>query len=153
SRLLMVERATEHFSHHRFSDLVHLLPENCLLILNDTRVFPARLRGRKETGGVVEVLLLHRANGEGECWEVLCKGGQNLRAGARLYFPFGVRGDWVDAPCEGRGVLRFFCHGDFSAVLEKIGEIPLPPYIKRAVGSSAKDRERYQTVYAHQVGA
>ncbi len=153
SRLLVVDRATEHLSHHGFSDLVHLLPESCLLVLNDTRVFPARLRGRKESGGVVEVLLLCRANGEGECWEVLCKGGQNLRAGARLYFPSGVQGDWVEAPCEGRGVLRFFYHGDFSVVLEKIGEIPLPPYIKRAVGGRAEDRERYQTVYAHQVGA
>ncbi|MBI3756634.1 MAG: tRNA preQ1(34) S-adenosylmethionine ribosyltransferase-isomerase QueA [Deltaproteobacteria bacterium] len=153
SRLLAVERSTEHLSHHRFSELVHLLPENCLLVLNDTRVFPARLRGSKETGGVVEVLLLRRANGEGERWEVLCKGGQSLRAGARLYFPAGVRGDWIEAPREGRGVLQFFYRGDFSALLEEIGEIPLPPYIKRAGGGRAEDRARYQTVYAHQVGA
>jgi S-adenosylmethionine:tRNA ribosyltransferase-isomerase len=153
SRLLVVDRSTEHFSHHRFSDIVHLLPENCLLVLNDTRVFPARLRGRKETGGIVEVLLLRRAKGEGERWEVLCKGGHGLRAGARLYFPSGVRGDWIEAPREGRGILRFFYRGDFSALLEKIGEIPLPPYIKRAVGGRAEDRERYQTVYAHRPGA
>src|SRR5690242_14762996 len=79
SRLLVLDRSSRRLSHHHFSDLVHLLPENCLLVLNDTRVFPARIRGRKETGGAIEVLLLHRLSGEAERWEVLCRGGQGMR--------------------------------------------------------------------------
>jgi S-adenosylmethionine:tRNA ribosyltransferase-isomerase len=153
SRLLMVDRASQQLSHQRFSDLLQLLPRDCVLVLNDTRVFPARLRGRKETGGTIEILLLRRISGDAECWEVLCKGGQGMRAGARLLFPAGVRGRWVEAPREGRGMVEFSYRGDFSAVLDKIGEIPLPPYIKRTLGAQGKDRERYQTVYARQQGA
>ncbi len=153
SRLLVVDRSSERLSHHRFSDIARLLPKNCLLVLNDTRVFPARVRGRKETGGAIEVLLLRRLSGEDERWEVLCRGGQGMRAGARIYFPSGVRGEWVEEPREGRGVLQFSCRGDFSTVLEGIGEIPLPPYIKPMASGQRDDRERYQTVYARRVGA
>jgi len=153
SRLLVVDRASGQFAHHRFSDLVQLLPADCLLVLNDTKVFPARLRGRKDTGGAVEVLLLRRAKGEEETWEVLCKGGQHIRAGARARFSPELIGEWIEAPREGRGVLRFTCRGDFFSVLERVGETPLPPYIKRTAGGEGTDRERYQTVYARQVGA
>src|SRR5262245_39665655 len=82
SRLLVVDRSTNQLAHYRFSDIVSLLPPHCLLVLNDTRVFPARLRGRKQSGGVVEVLLLRRVAGEEETWEVLCKGAQGMRAGS-----------------------------------------------------------------------
>ncbi|MBI3246252.1 MAG: tRNA preQ1(34) S-adenosylmethionine ribosyltransferase-isomerase QueA [Deltaproteobacteria bacterium] len=153
SRLLVVDRSSGGLRHVHFSDLGQLLPPDSLLVLNDTKVFPARLRGRKDTGGIVEILLLHRTEGSGECWEVLCKGGQSIRAGARLRFPLGVSGEWIEAPREGRGVLRFSFHGEFHGLLEKIGEMPLPPYIKRADGGKVEDRERYQTVYARQVGA
>ncbi len=153
SRLLVVDRISGGLRHAHFSDLGQLLPPDALLVLNDTRVFPARLRGRKDTGGGVEILLLRRAEGRGECWEVLCRGGQSIRAGGRLRFPLGVSGEWIEAPREGRGVLRFSFRGEFQALLEQIGEMPLPPYIKRADGGQVEDRERYQTVYARQVGA
>lgn len=152
SRLLAVDRAAGKFFHYRFAEIVRLLPSDCLLVLNDTRVFPARLHGRKETGGVVEVLLLHRTK-QIDTWEVLCKGGQGLRLGARLFFAPNMTGEWVEAPREGRGRLRFSYRGDFFSILEKIGEEPLPPYIKRTKGGSRSDRERYQTVYARHTGA
>jgi len=153
SRLLVVERHSGRLSHCYFAALLRLLPTNCLLVLNDTRVFPARLRGRKESGGAVEVLLLHRVAEEGETWEVLGKGAQGLRVGSRLWFAPELSAEWLSTPCEGRGVLRFFPRDDLSALLERLGEIPLPPYIKRPAGSRAQDRERYQTVYARHPGA
>lgn len=153
SRLLMVDRSNGRLAHHRFSDIVRLLPAGCLLVLNDTRVFPARLHGRKETGGAIEVLLLRRAKGEGETWEVLCKGGQNLRPRSRVFFSAALVGRWIEAPQAGRGVIQFTCQGDFFSELERVGETPLPPYIKRTGNQKGEDKERYQTVYARQVGA
>lgn len=153
SRLLVVERHSGRLSHCYFADLLHLLPSDCLLVLNDTRVFPARLRGRKESGGAVEVLLLHRVAGAGETWEVLGKGAQGLRAGSRLWFAPELSAEWLSTPCVGRGVLRFFPRDDLSVLLERLGEIPLPPYIKRPAGSRTQDHDRYQTVYARHSGA
>ncbi|MGE0684764.1 MAG: tRNA preQ1(34) S-adenosylmethionine ribosyltransferase-isomerase QueA [Candidatus Binatia bacterium] len=153
SRLLMVDRSNGRLSHYRFAEIMRLLPAECLLVLNDTKVFPARLHGRKETGGAIEVLLLRRAKGEGETWEVLCKGGQNIRLRSRVFFSSALVGQWLEAPNAGRGVVRFTCQGDFFSEIEKIGETPLPPYIKREVSGKAEDRERYQTVYARQIGA
>lgn len=153
SRLLVIDRASQQFSHARFADIPRFLPAKCLLGLNDTRVFPARLRGRKETGGAIEVLLLRRVHKSGEVWEVLCKGGQSIRARSRVRFAPELTGEWLDAPREGRGVLQFFCQDDFWAVLDRVGEVPLPPYIKREAKEPGKDRDRYQTVYARHVGA
>jgi S-adenosylmethionine:tRNA ribosyltransferase-isomerase len=153
SRLFVIDRANQQFSHARFADIPRLLPNDCLLGLNDTRVFPARLRGRKETGGVIEVLLLRKIEKVGEIWEVLCKGGQGIRPRARMRFSPELSAEWLDAPREGRGVLQFFARGDFWTVLERLGEVPLPPYIKRGAGGEEKDRERYQTVYARHMGA
>lgn len=153
SRLLFVNRLSGQLSHHRFADLIHLLPPDCLLVLNDTRVFPARLRGHKESGGRVEVLLLRRLVGEGETWEVLCKGGQNVRVGSRVEFAPGFWGTWLATPSEGHSILRFFFQDDFTVLLDRFGEVPLPPYIKRTVGNLAADKERYQTVYARHPGA
>lgn len=153
SRLLVVDRSKGRLSHHRFADIVRLLPTDCLLLLNDTRVFPARLHGRKETGGAIEVLLLRRAKGEGETWEVLCKGGQHIRPRSRVFFSAALVGQWIEAPQAGRGVIQFTCQGDFFSELERIGETPLPPYIKRTENQKGEDKERYQTVYARHVGA
>ena len=122
SRLLVVDRQSGHLSHCSFLDVLQLLPADCLLVLNDTRVFPARLRGRKESGGSLEVLLLRRLAGEGETWEVLCKGGQNVRAGARLWFAPELWATWLSAPYEGRGVLRLFPQEDLYVLLERLGE-------------------------------
>lgn len=153
SRLLVIDRASRQLSHAHFTDLPRLLPSNCLLGLNDTRVFPARLHGRKETGGVIEVLLLRRVRRSGEVWEVLCKGGQSIRPRARVRFSPELFGEWLAAPREGRGVLQFSSRGDFETLLERLGEVPLPPYIKREASERNEDRARYQTVYARHTGA
>src|SRR5262245_39741287 len=153
SRLLVVDRSTSQRAHYRFLDIVSLLPPDCLLVVNDTRVFPARLRGRKQSGGAVEVLLLRRVAGEGESWDVLCKGAQGMGAGSRLWFAAELSAEWRSAPRAGRGVLRLFPQGDLSVLLDHLGEIPLPPYIKRPAGGHAQDRDRYQTVYARHPGA
>jgi S-adenosylmethionine:tRNA ribosyltransferase-isomerase len=153
SRLLRVDRQSGTLSHHAFFDLGSLLPAGCLLVLNETRVFPARLRGQKESGGGIEVLLVRRLPGTSETWEVLCKGGQNVRAGTRVHFAPELPATWRTAPSEGRGVLEFFTRGHFIDLLERYGEVPLPPYIKRTPGAHLKDRERYQTVYARRPGA
>lgn len=153
SRLLVVERHDNRLAHHAFTDILQLLPPDCLLVLNDTRVFPARLRGRKESGGSVEVLLLRRLAAERDAWQVLCKGGQHARVGSRVWFAPELSAIWRDVPREGHGVLQFLPQGDLSLLLERLGEVPLPPYIKRLPGGRSVDRERYQTVYARHSGA
>ena len=151
SRLLVLDRAGASSRHARFRELPDFLTEKDLLVLNDTRVFPARLRGRKATGGAIE-LLLTRPLGEGR-WEALCNATRELRPGARLEFPGAA------AEVEGRQgegiVLRFAAEAEVEELLEGSGEIPLPPYIRRASGEGrgGADRERYQTVYARRRGA
>ena len=153
SRLLHVGRGEASLSHHRFSDLLGLLPKDCVLVCNNTRVIPARLRGKKTTGGKVELLLVRRTAAAGEVWQVLCKGGQKQKAGGRINFADKFWGKWVEVPRAGQGSMRFFPEKDFQRLVEQHGEVPLPPYIRRAPGRHAADRERYQTVYAQQPGA
>jgi len=155
SRLLVLDRQSSQITHHQFVDVVSLLPSGCMLVLNDTRVFPARLRGHKESGGRVELLLLRRLPGDEETWEVMSKGTQGMKAGSRIAVTSELLGTWVSTPRDGRGVLRFSFNGtkNFFALLDQVGEIPLPPYIKRDPGNRPDDVERYQTVYAHHTGA
>ncbi len=151
SRLLVLDRAGGASRHLHFTDLPALLNEQDLLVLNDTRVFPARLRGRKPTGGGVEFLLT-RPLGKGR-WEALCNATRELRPGAQIEFA------GLAAQIEGRQgegiVLRFPAEAEVENLLERSGEIPLPPYIRRPAGegSGGADRERYQTVYARPSGA
>ena len=153
SRLLRVGRGEASLSHHRFSDLLGLLPKDCVLVCNNTRVIPARLRGKKTTGGKVELLLVRRTAAEGEVWQVLCKGGQKQKVGGRINFADHFWGKWVEVPRAGQGSMRFFPEKDFQRLVEQHGEVPLPPYIRRLPGRHAADQERYQTVYARQPGA
>lgn len=153
ARLLVVERQSGRWTHHTFADLPALLPQDTVLVFNDTRVIAARLRGRKESGGKIEVLLVRRLPGVEEEWEVLCRGSQKVRGGTRVFFAAGLQAEWKSPPRAGRGVLRFFPPGDFLALLEQVGEVPLPPYIKRPSQATKEDRERYQTVYARRPGA
>ena len=153
SRLLRVGRGDASLSHHRFSDLLGLLPKDCMLVCNNTRVIPARLRGKKTTGGKVELLLVRRTAAEREVWQVLCKGGQKQKVGGRINFADKFWGKWVEAPRAGQGSMRFFPEKNFQRLIEQHGEVPLPPYIRRSPGRHAADQERYQTVYAQQPGA
>lgn len=151
SRLMVVHRQNGVIEHGRFADLPGWLSAGDLLVRNETRVIPARLRGRKASGGQIELLLVERAAGEGELWRCLARSAKPARPGSRLFFPEGINGAVVDDLGEGWKTVRFDCPGDLLSYLETVGEMPLPPYIQRA--PAAADRERYQTVYAREAGA
>lgn len=151
SRLLVVRRKTETVEHARFADLPDLLAPGDLLVRNETRVIPARLRGRKASGGQIELLLVEKVAGEGELWRCLARSAKPARPGSRLFFPERIEGEVVADPGDGWRIVRFQCPGDLLACLDAAGEMPLPPYIQRA--AVAADRDRYQTVYAREPGA
>lgn len=149
SRLMTIDKRTGETGHLHFYDISDLLePEDCL-ILNDSRVLPARIYGVKEgTGANVEFLLL-KNQGDNE-WEALAKPGKRAKAGARFSFGDGLLRCEVIEELEGGGRrIRFSCEGEFFSLLDRIGQMPLPPYIKEKL----KDRERYQTVYSREVGS
>ena len=150
ARLLVLDRATGALRHHTVGALPALLTPGDLLVVNDTRVVPARLRGRRvPSGGAVECLLLSRR--DDECWDALMHPGQRLRPDARVVFERGGRQLWGEVLVRrfhGRRTIRLWT-GDGSAVdeaIDRVGHVPLPPYIRR--GDTPHDAERYQTVYA-----
>ncbi|MCM3873235.1 MAG: tRNA preQ1(34) S-adenosylmethionine ribosyltransferase-isomerase QueA [Pyrinomonadaceae bacterium] len=153
SRMLVVDREKTAWVDDSFSSFPDYVRENDILVINNTRVFPARLVGlRDPTGGRVEVLLVRRCSPS--VWEALLRPGARLRQGARLGFGDNrLRAEVLDAPGDGLRQLRFEYEGPWETVLEEIGETPLPPYISRPAGVSLSDRERYQTIFAHQLGA
>lgn len=149
SRLLVLDQKTGAVSHQHFRDILdHISPGDCL-VLNDTRVIPARLLGIKEdTGAAIEVLLLKRK--EKDLWEALVRPGKKLRPGARVSFGDGLlKGEILDVLEEGNRLIRFTYTGIFEEVLDQLGEMPLPPYITHKL----EDRSRYQTVYAKHDGS
>jgi S-adenosylmethionine:tRNA ribosyltransferase-isomerase len=148
SRLLLLPRAGGKISHRRFCDLAELLKPGDCLVLNDSRVLPARLLGARETGGAAELVLL-RDRGEA-VWECLARPGKKLRPGALLSFGGGELTARVEAVIEGGNrLVRFFYDGIFLEVLERLGKMPLPPYIHEDL----EDSERYQTVYSREPGS
>ncbi len=146
SRLMVLHREDGRMEDRVFSDLPLYLEEGDLLILNDTKVIPARLIGRRTTGGRREFLLLRPCEGG---WRCLAKGGR-IREGERIDFGKGLSGT-VRGREGGMWVVEFHCEGPFLKVLEQVGRVPLPPYIKRI--DDPADRQRYQTVYARSPGA
>ena len=148
SRLLVLDRQTGSFEHkHFYNVLEYLRPGDCL-VMNDSRVLPARLLGRRPTGGAVEVLLL-RDLGDKK-WECLCKPGRKMQVGHEVIFGNGELTATVVAVQEdGNRVVEFHYDGIFLEVLEQLGKMPLPPYIK----AELQDQERYQTVYSREVGS
>jgi S-adenosylmethionine:tRNA ribosyltransferase-isomerase len=157
SRLMVLDRSTGAVSHRRFADLVGELRAGDLLVLNDTKVLPARLHGRKATGGRVEMLLVERLRDHGGAvtWRALLDGSKSVRPGAALTFQGGLTAVPVAREGEAWRVELFHPDGDPVRVLDDVGEVPLPPYIRRAAGDPRKavDRERYQTIYAAAPGA
>lgn len=149
SRLLIVDRKTGQFSDQHFDNIIDQLEPGDALVMNNTRVLPARLYGTKpETGGHVELLLLK--NTQGDFWEVLAKPAKRLRVGTRVSFGDGRLTATVTEELEHGGrIVRFDYQGIFLEVLESLGEMPLPPYIHEKL----EDRERYQTVYAKENGS
>ena len=149
SRLLKLDKQTGEIRHHSFKEVPDFLRPGDCLVLNDTKVIPARLIGKKEdTGGTVEVLLLKRR--ENDCFETLVKPGKKARPGARLVFGDGLlKAEILDILEEGNRLIRFEYEGIFEEVLDALGEMPLPPYITHKL----QDKNRYQTVYAKYEGS
>jgi S-adenosylmethionine:tRNA ribosyltransferase-isomerase len=156
SRLLRLERSTGEVFHHRFDEIAGMLSAGDVLVVNDTAVVKARLLGRKESGGKVEVLLLDYAGGSRPSdprrftCECLVKSSKPTRSGTRLRFDAGLSGQ-VIATGEGTCRIEFSGNSDFDAVLDRVGHVPLPPYIRRT--DEPGDRSAYQTVYAEVRGA
>ena len=148
SRLLALDRVTGETAHQHFYDIIdHLNPGDCL-VMNDSRVLPARLLGHRPTGGAVEVLLL-RDLGDKK-WECLCKPGRKMQVGNQVIFGDGELTATVrEVKEDGNRIVEFHYEGIFLEVLERLGKMPLPPYIKAELA----DQERYQTVYSREVGS
>ncbi len=152
SRLLVVHRSSGELEHRHFSDILEYLKPGDCLVLNDSKVIPARLYGVKEsTGAHIEFLLSKRI--EGNDWETLVRPGKRLRPGDTVVFGENgeLRAEIISNSDDGTRIARFSCEGNFMETLEKLGSMPLPPYIERESGEA--DRERYQTVYAKNEGS
>lgn len=150
SRLMVVDKNTGEVTHKIFKDLIDYLNPNDCLILNDTRVIPARIYGvKKQTGAVVEFLLLKQS--ENNVWECLCKPGKRAKIGTEFVFGEGlVECEVVDITDDGNRKIQFKCDSkEIYTILDKIGKMPLPPYITEEL----KNGERYQTVYSRELGS
>ena len=149
SRLLVLHRESGRIEHRTFIDILEYLSPGDLAVFNDTRVTAARLRGRKETGGGVEALMLRRV--DSSRWEALVKPGRRVHIGAKLFFGDQLEADVVERTPDGGRILEMRPTDKAGELIEKLGETPLPPYITRP--SRQSDKERYQTVYARANGS
>ncbi len=148
SRLLALDRVTGEISHRHFYDILDYLQPGDCLVMNDSRVLPARLLGHRPTGGAVEVLLLRDLGNKK--WECLCKPGRKMQLGSEVIFGNGeLTATVAEVQETGNRVIEFHYEGIFLEVLERLGKMPLPPYIKEEL----QDQERYQTVYSREVGS
>ena len=149
SRLLVLDKKTGETEHHVFREIVNYLDPGDCLVINDTKVIPARLIGAKEeTGAKIEVLLLKR--GADDVWETLVKPGRKAKPGTRISFGDGLLvGEVVDIVDEGNRLIHFEYEGIFEEILDRLGQMPLPPYITHQL----KDKDRYNTVYAEHPGS
>lgn len=148
SRLLVLDRNSGDISHRVFSDITeYLMPGDCL-VLNDSRVIPARLIGSRKTGGAVEVLLLKDLGNNK--WEALTRPGRKTKIGEKIYFGDGILvAEVIDEIDDGKRIVEFTYQGIFLEILEKLGQMPLPPYIHERL----ENPERYQTVYSKNIGS
>ena len=149
SRLMVLDKETGTVSHHVFREIVDYLSPGDCLVINDTKVIPARLIGEREgTGAKIEVLLLKRKTGD--VWETLVKPGRKAKPGTRIQFGGGLLvGEVMDIVDEGNRLIRFEFEGIFEEILDQLGQMPLPPYITHQL----KDKDRYNTVYATHSGS
>ena len=148
SRLMVIHRDTGEIEHRHFYDIIEYLNPGDCLVINETKVIPARLYGERPTGGACEVLLLKQLGPKR--WETLVRPGKKLKPGAKVVFGDGrLRCTVVETTDVGGRIVEFECEGSFEAALDALGEMPLPPYIHEKL----EDRDRYQTVYARQDGS
>lgn len=158
SRMMVIRRGRASVRHSRFSRFPHYMKKGDVLVVNDSRVIPARLFGRRETGATVEILLLSRAGMDTplcQRWEVLLRRARKLSVGAPIFFEDGCRAVVLERLSEKKWLLEFVMTTPFSHYLDRYGKAPLPPYIKRQPGSASSlhDLDRYQTVYARNPGS
>ena len=155
SRMMVLDRKEKTIKHRAFTDIVEYFNEGDVLVVNDTKVFPARLYGNKEkTGARIEVFLLRELNPESRLWDVIVDPARKIRIGNKLYFENGLIAEVIDNTTSRGRTIRFVFDGDNNELYRKIDEIghtPIPPYIRRKV--EAEDRERYQTIFAEHRGA
>src|SRR5215216_1117678 len=153
SRMLVLDRGKQAWTDSSFKNFTDYLRPNDVVVVNNSRVIPARLTGHREgSGGQVEIFLVREI--DSNVWEALVRPGGRLKKGARAVFGEGkLIAEMLDEPGGELRRVRFECEGSFETVLAEIGSTPLPPYIKRPSGVSDEDRERYQTVYSKQRGA
>jgi S-adenosylmethionine:tRNA ribosyltransferase-isomerase len=159
SGLLLLNRKTGALSHHTFYDILEMLSSKDILVVNNTEVIPARLFGKKNSGGKVEILLLEPVNAENgqpkadqRTYRCLVKASKPPKPGTIIFFSDDLKAEVVDRQ-NSIFTLIFFPDGDFNSILHRIGHVPLPPYIKRPDGTTDDDRQAYQTVYASHKGA
>ena len=151
SRMLVVDRAANSVSDRHFIELPSLLGKGDVLVLNNTKVFPARLFGRTETGANVEIFLVKK--NESGIWEALARPARRLNDGKRIVFDDRLTAETLEKASDGKVYVRFETDGDLDQILDEIGKTPLPPYIRRESAAIDTDRERYQTVFAKNRGA
>jgi len=156
SRLMVVDRKTKKITHKKFKDIINYFDDGDVMIMNDTKVFPARMYGNKEkTGAKIEVFLLRELNTESRLWDVLVDPARKIRIGNKLYFGDNdsLVAEVIDNTTSRGRTLRFLFDGpydEFRQMLYNLGETPLPKYIKRKAEES--DKDRYQTIYAKNEG-
>lgn len=148
SRMLVLSRETGEITHKHFYDIIDYLNEGDTLIVNDSRVLPARIYGEKvDTGSKIEFLLLEQK--QQDVWEILCKPGKKAKPGVRFNFHNLLEAEVLEVLEDGNRIVKFHYEGNFFHILDQIGQMPLPPYITEKL----QDQERYQTVYSHEVGS
>lgn len=148
SRMLVLSRETGEITHKHFYDVIDYLNEGDTLIVNDSRVLPARIYGEKvDTGSKIEFLLLEQK--QQDVWEILCKPGKKAKPGVRFNFHNLLEAEVLEVLEDGNRIVKFHYEGNFFHILDQIGQMPLPPYITEKL----QDQERYQTVYSHEVGS
>ena len=148
SRLLVLDKETGNITHESFSNIIDYLNEGDILVLNDTKVMPARILGTKEdTGAVIELLMLKET--KKDTWEVLSKPAKRIKIGTVVKFSDKLKAECVGLGEEGIRIFKFIYDGIFYEILDELGEMPLPPYIHEKL----KDKDRYQTVYAKNIGS
>ena len=151
SRMLVVNRAENSRRDAHFYDFPRFLQKGDVLVLNNTKVFPARLYGETETGAKIEIFLVKET--DNQIWETLARPAKRLKIGKKIVFNENLTAEVIERSEEGRVYIRFHANRNFDEILDKIGKTPLPPYIKRDDGNTDEDRERYQTVFAKNRGA
>ncbi|MEL7566518.1 MAG: tRNA preQ1(34) S-adenosylmethionine ribosyltransferase-isomerase QueA [Dehalobacterium sp.] len=148
SRLMVLHKDTGLIEHKIFRDIINYFSPGDVMVINNTKVLPARLFGHKESGALIEVVLLKQL--DINTWDVLVRPGKKARPGTRLVFSPGVlEGEVIDNSESGGRIIRFYFQGNFLEILDEVGQMPLPPYIREKLA----DKERYQTVYAREAGS